>query len=213
MHALIALWFAWLKSWGYLGVVILMALESTVVPVPSEMIVPPAAFWAAQGELNFFGVVVSAVIGSYLGSALSYAVMYWAQKAIIGRFGKIPFVGEEKSKLLEQWVLTFGVPGVFFARLLPVVRHLISLPAGMFKMNFLKFSIATIAGSTFWCFVLAWWGEKVIGPHPELMNSPEDLLRTVRTEMHGFVFAILGFAALYVVMLQVRRRLVKKAVT
>ncbi len=213
MHALIALWFSWLKSWGYFGVVLLMALESTIVPVPSELIVPPAAFWAAQGEFNFWGVVASAILGSYLGSIASYGVLYWAQKAIIKKFGRIPLVSAEKLKMLEAWVVQFGPAGVFFARLLPVVRHLISIPAGIFKMKFSHFSVATLAGSAVWCTILAWWGEKVIGPHPELMNSPEDLMRTVKTEMHGFIYGILAIVILYAVVQLIRRRLVTAPTT
>lgn len=210
MHALIALWFSWLKIWGYFGVVVLMALESTVLPVPSELVVPPAAFWAAQGQFNFWGVVLSAILGSYLGSILSYGLMRWAKDFIVRKFGGVPFVSDEKMKVLEAWVKRFGVPGVFFARMLPVVRHLISLPAGLFKMDFIQFSAATLIGSAFWCYVLALFGEKIIGPHPELMNSPEEMIAAVRTEAHGFLGAIIGFLILYIFVEWIRRRVLSR---
>ncbi len=187
-----------------------MALESTVLPVPSELVIPPAAFWAAQGKFNFWGVVLSAIVGSYIGSAISYGVMRWAQAFVARKFGGVPLVGAEKMKSLEAWVERFGAPGVFFARLLPVVRHLISIPAGIFKMNFARFSVATLLGSALWCYVLALFGEKIIGPHPELMNSPEEMIAAVRTEARGFLFAIVGFFILYVFVEFLRRRILTR---
>ena len=208
MHALIALWFSWVKVGGYWGVAGLMALESTVLPVPSELVIPPAAFWAAQGQLNFWGVVFAAILGSYVGSVLSYAVMRWAHGYVASKFGGVPLVSATKMKSLEAWVEKFGAPGVFFARLLPVVRHLISIPAGIFKMNFLRFSGATLIGASLWCYVLAYFGEKVIGPHPELLNSPEEMMLAIRSEARGFVFAIAALFVLYIFVRWIRRKIV-----
>jgi membrane protein DedA with SNARE-associated domain len=214
MHGLILIWFNLVKSSGYMGVIVLMALESTIIPVPSEVIIPPAAFWAAQGEFNFWALIICAVIGSYLGSAISYMTLRWAKgffdKNLAQKFQKITLINEKKMQMLEAWVHSFGVPGIFFARLLPVVRHLISIPAGLFKLDFLRFSLATIVGSAIWCTVLAYWGVKVIGPHPELLNSPEDMMRAVRTEMHGFLFGILVLILLYTLVVWVRRKLIAK---
>ena len=71
MHALIALWFGWVRDWGYLGVIVLMALESTVLPVPSEVVIPPAAYWVSQGHMTLTGVILAGTLGSFLGSAIS----------------------------------------------------------------------------------------------------------------------------------------------
>ena len=94
----------------------------------------------------------------------------------------------------------YSTAGIFFARFLPVVRHLISIPAGLVKMNFTMFSIATITGSAIWCWVLAWFGDKVGRDHPEIMNSPEDLVHAVKDESHLVVLAIVMLAGLYALM-------------
>ena len=88
MHALILIWFGWVRDWGYAGVVVLMALESTVFPVPSELVIPPAAYWAAQGRMSLVGVVLAGTLGSYLGSAASYWLALWGGRLAVTRFGK-----------------------------------------------------------------------------------------------------------------------------
>src|SRR3954462_1512350 len=91
LHELVKIWFGWVETWGYLGVFVLMAMESSIIPVPSEIVMPPAAFWAAQGRMSFAGVVLAGTAGSYVGSILSYGFARWVGTPVIARFGH--FVG------------------------------------------------------------------------------------------------------------------------
>ena len=88
MHALIALWFGWVRDWGYAGIVVLMAMESSIFPVPSEVVIPPAAFWVSQGKMSFAGVVLAGTFGSWLGSAITYWVARWVGRALILKWGR-----------------------------------------------------------------------------------------------------------------------------
>jgi len=174
----------------------LMALESTIVPIPSEVIVPPAAYLAhTQGQLSFAGVVLAGTAGSWLGAS----VMYWAARLlghpVIVRFGPYVGLGGAKLELAERWCTHYGPPGVFFSRLLPVIRHLIGIPTGVLRMDFRWYALATLLGSLLWCSVLAWLGTTV-GQHPELLAGS---LR----RFFGLVLAVAGvLAVLYYVFVQ-----------
>ena len=158
-----------LSQGGYWLIAGLMALESTIVPIPSEVIVPPAAYLAhTQGQLSFVGVVLAGTAGSWLGAS----VMYWAARLlgrpVITRFGRYVGIGQAKLEMAERWCAHYGAPGVFLSRLLPVIRHLIGIPTGILRMDFRRYVLATVAGSFLWCTVLAWLGTTV-GRHPELL--------------------------------------------
>jgi membrane protein DedA with SNARE-associated domain len=204
LHSLITTWFHWVEQWGYLGIFALMALESSIVPVPSEIVMPPAAFWAAQGKMNFWLVVASGTAGSWCGSAVSYWVAQWAGLPIVQRYGKYFLLSPEKVALAEGWVRRYGAAGVFVARLLPVIRHLISIPAGVFRMPFARFSGVTVAGAGLWCLVLSWFGRAVIGDHPELLQSPEAMMAVIKARLQWFVLAVVVLGVLYA--LAMRRR-------
>ena len=206
MHALIALWFGWVRDWGYAGVVVLMALESTIVPVPSEVVIPPAAYWVAQGHMSLLGVVLAGTLGSFLGSAASYWVARGVGRFAVTTYGKRFLLTEEKCERAERFLQRYGAGGVFFARLLPVVRHLVSIPAGILRMGFLKFSVFTIVGSALWCGVLAWLGARVSERNPGLMDSPEDMIHAVKHESLSFVGAVVVLAVLYVVTMRLTAR-------
>ena len=135
-----------------------MAMESSIFPVPSEIVIPPAAFLAAQGKLSFTGVVLAGTLGSYLGAAITYWVSRLIGRPLILRYGRFIFLSPKKVEQAERWLSRYESGGVFFARLLPVVRHLISIPAGIVRMNFKVFSVVTIVGSGIWCWILAWLG-------------------------------------------------------
>jgi membrane protein DedA with SNARE-associated domain len=158
-----------LSEGGYWLIAGLMALESTVVPIPSEVIIPPAAYLAhTQGEFSFLGVVLAGTAGSWLGAS----AMYWAARLlghpVIVRYGRYVGLGQAKIALAERWCARYGPPGVFFSRLLPVIRHLIGIPAGILLMDFRRYALATLLGSLLWCSVLAWLG-LAVGQHPELL--------------------------------------------
>src|SRR5262245_37788270 len=158
LHELIATWFEWVRDGGYLGVALLMAMESSILPVPSEIVIPPAAYWASQGKMTLFGVVLAGTVGSYVGAMVMYAVSRWLGRPLVLRWGRYVRITPEKLERTERFLARYELGGVFFARLLPVVRHLIGIPAGIVRMPIGPYSLTTIAGSAIWCAVLAWFG-------------------------------------------------------
>lgn len=206
-HSLFATWLELTLRWGYGGVFVMMAIESTVFPLPSEVVVPPAAYWARQGHLHFWGVVAAATLGSWAGAALSYAVARRVGRPLIMRYGRYVFVPEKKWLLAEQWIVRYSIAGIFFARLLPVVRHLVSLPAGAARMPFGRFSASTLAGSFLWCTVLAWFGARVLGDEPRLLQDPEALARVLHEKLVWFVTAAAVLFGLYLLVDLIGRRL------
>lgn len=211
LHELLTTWFHWVEDWGYWGIFILMAMESSIFPVPSEIVMPPAAFWAAQGRMSFSGVVLAGTLGSYVGAIATYTVSRTLGIPFLRRYGKYFFMPEKKLAAAEVWINEFGPVGVFFARLLPVVRHLIGIPAGVGRMPVLSYSIATLIGAFIWCSVLSWFGQKVLGDSPELLQSPEQLIAVMKAKLVWIVGGILVFAALYGVMVWMRRKNAKPA--
>jgi membrane protein DedA with SNARE-associated domain len=211
VHALIAAWFTHVREWSYLGVFVLMAIESTVFPLPSELVIPPAAYWAARGELHFWGVVVAATLGSWTGSALSYAVARALGRPLLLRYGRYVLVSESKWMLAEHWIRHYAFAGVFFARLLPVVRHLVSLPAGIARMPFAGFSAMTLAGSLLWSWVLAFFGAQVLGDQADLLQNPAALVQVLKHKLIWFLAAAVVMLGLYVAVDVIARRLRRRA--
>jgi membrane protein DedA with SNARE-associated domain len=205
MHHLLETWFSWVLTGGYLGIIVLMAMESSIFPVPSEIVIPPAAFLAAQGKLSFTGVVLAGTLGSYLGSAITYWASRLIGRPLIVRYGRFVFVSSKKLEQAEQWLARYEAGGVFFARLLPVVRHLISIPAGIVRMNFGLFSLVTIAGSALWCWILAYLGDKAYRAEPELLTSPEALEHFIRQQSKGILLVVAVFAGLYMLALRLMK--------
>jgi membrane protein DedA with SNARE-associated domain len=202
MHHLLETWFNWVLTGGYTGIVVLMAMESSILPVPSEIVIPPAAFLAAQGKLNPIGVVFAGTLGSYLGSAITYWVSRFIGRPLIVKYGRFVLLSPKKLEHAEQWLARYQAGGVFFARLLPVVRHLISIPAGIVRMNFGLFSVVTITGSALWCSILAYLGDKAYRLEPELLTNPEALMRFIHGQSRGILLVIALFAALYMLTLR-----------
>jgi membrane protein DedA with SNARE-associated domain len=205
MHHLLETWFSWVLTGGYLGIIVLMAMESSIFPVPSEIVIPPAAFLAAQGKLSFTGVVLAGTLGSYLGSAMTYWASRLIGRPLIVRYGRFFFVSPKKLEQAEQWLARYEAGGVFFARLLPVVRHLISIPAGIVRMNFGVFSLVTIAGSALWCWILAYLGDKAYHLEPQLLTSPEALEHFIRQQSKGILLLVAVFAGLYMLALRLMK--------
>ncbi len=165
MHESLRQLFEWygqfLESHGYLAVALLMAMESTVFPLPSELIIPPAVILAQRsGSLSLTGIVIAGAVGSWAGATAMYWVSRWAGRPLIMRYGKYVMIPPAKVEKAERWANQFGNFGVFASRLLPVVRHLIGIPAGIVRLNFLKYSIYTFLGSALWCTVLCFVGVK-----------------------------------------------------
>lgn len=198
LHDLFAFWMQRIHDWGYAGVFWLMALESTVFPIPSEIVVPPAAYWVSEGRLSFWGVVLASTFGSWLGSAVSYLVARRLGRPLILRYGKYLFLPEKKWALAEEWINRYSVVGIFFARLLPVVRHLVSLPAGAARMRFLPFTVSTLLGSFVWSWVLAEFGRKVLGGRPELLTDPDALTHVLKDELGTLVLFVFAMLVAYI---------------
>ena len=194
-HDLLRTWFELSRDWGYLGVFVMMALESTIVPIPSEIVMPPAAYWAAQGHMNLWGVIAAGGLGSTVGSSLCYAFCYTLGRAFLLRWGRFFLMPPERLDLAERWLARWALGGVFFARLLPVVRHLIGFPAGLVRVPFLPFAAVTLAGSTLWCAVLAFFGANVLGKHPDLLEDPAAMAHTLKGELGWFVLLVAGLFA------------------
>jgi membrane protein DedA with SNARE-associated domain len=185
LHQFSDWYLATLSHGGYWLIAGLMALESTIVPIPSEVIIPPAAYLAhTQGQFSFMGVVLAGTAGSFVGASL----MYWAARLLghplIVRLGRYTGLGQAKIDMAERWCSRYGPPGVFFARLLPVIRHLIGIPTGLLRMDFRRYALATLLGSLIWCSVLAWLG-LTVGEHPLLLAG----------SLHRFFALVLGVAA------------------
>ena len=210
-HDLFALWFRLIDQWGYAGVFVLMAIESTVFPLPSELVVPPAAYWAEQGRFNFWGVVLASTLGSWAGSAISYGVARSVGRPIILKYGKYVFVPEKKWLLAELWIRRYSAAGIFFARLLPVVRHLVSLPAGAARMPFGIFTAMTLLGSFVWSTVLAWFGARVLSDQPRLLEDPEAMVHVLKDKLVWFVGGVVVLVVLYVLVDWIGRRLKTQA--
>lgn len=148
-----------LDEGGYLLVGVLMAMESSIIPLPSEFVIPPAAHVAhVNGRMSLTGIVIAGTIGSWVGASL----MYWASRLLgrplLMRYGRYVMITPEKIEKAEAWSSHFGTMGVFISRLLPVIRHLIGIPAGIVRLNYGWYSLATVVGSAIWCTVLAWIG-------------------------------------------------------
>jgi membrane protein DedA with SNARE-associated domain len=198
MHKLLQPLIEWyqaaLQTGGYPLVALLMAIESSVVPLPSEVVIPPAAHLAwTGGGMTFLGfhltgwsaqigLVIAGAVGSWAGAT----VMYWASRLggrpLVMRYGRYFFISPEKVEGAEHWAAHYGAFGIFAARLLPVVRHLIGIPAGIVRMNFWRYSIYTLIGSAIWSAVLCWLGVKIGGD-------------IGKGEMHRVTYWLLGFVA------------------
>ena len=202
MHRLIEIWFGWVHDWGYLGIVVLMAMESSVFPVPSELVIPPAAYWAAQGRYTMWGVVLAGTVGSALGAAATYWVARWVGRPLVLRYGVYVGVSESNLVKAERWLTRYEAGGVFFARLLPVVRHLIGIPAGIVRMSFSVYLLMTVAGSALWCGVLAWFGARVIGDRPQLLDNPAQMIHVLKTKALWFVGLVLVLGLLYMLVMR-----------
>jgi membrane protein DedA with SNARE-associated domain len=160
-----------LESGGYFMVALLMAMESTIFPLPSELIIPPAMIVAQRtGNMSLTGIVIAGAFGSWVGATLMYWASRWAGRPLVMRYGKFVLISEAKIIQAERWAEQFGSFGIFASRLLPVVRHLIGIPAGIVRLNYLKFSIYTVLGAGVWCAVLCWVGLKAHND-PALMKG------------------------------------------
>src|SRR5213075_3535978 len=168
-------------------------------PVPSEIVIPPAAFLAGQGKLNLWGVIAAGTFGSWLGASVTYWVSLWLGRVLIVKWGRFFAISESKLTRAEHWLRRYEAGGIFFARLLPVIRHVISIPAGIIRMDFVTFSIMTLAGSALWCSVLARFGQKVLTREMIESKDATALIKAVKESgnFHMIVIACVVITVLY----------------
>jgi len=150
-----------ISSTGYLGVVALMAIESACIPLPSEIIMPFAGYLAYTGHFSLFWAATAGAIGCNVGSVIAYEIGCYGGRPLVEKYGGYVWISRHDLDLADRFFLRFGAAAVFIARLLPVVRTFIALPAGIARMPRVRFHIYTFAGSWPWCFLLAWIGMKL----------------------------------------------------
>jgi membrane protein DedA with SNARE-associated domain len=161
---------------GYPGIILLMAMESSVLPVPAELVMPPAGYWVAKGEMNAVAAVASGVLGSLIGSLANYFVALWLGRGFVRRFGKYFLISEKSLARTERYFAAHGEISVLMGRMLPVVRHLISIPAGLARMSLPAFVGYTALGASVWCGILTWIGY-FLGQHQEDLPSAAEIQR------------------------------------
>ena len=153
-----------LTSLGYLGIVLLMAIESACIPLPSEVIMPFSGFLVARGVFTLWGAALAGAVGCTLGSVVAYAVGAAGGRPLALRYGRVVLLSRHDIDVADQWFRRFGEATVFFARLLPVIRTFISLPAGIARMDFGRFLAYSFVGSLIWSAFLAYVGQQ-LGDH------------------------------------------------
>ncbi len=196
IHDLMQMLVNGIGSLGYPGIFLLMALESSLVPVPSELVMPPAGYLAQQGLMNPWIAILAGTFGSLVGAYANYYCAHYLGRPLIIKYGKYVLVPPDKFHKVERFFLRHGEISTFIGRLLPVVRHLISIPAGLSGMNHLRFSTYTLLGAFIWCSILTWIGY-VIG-------SNQDLIMAYSRQ--AVIWASAGSCLLVVTYIWVRKR-------
>jgi membrane protein DedA with SNARE-associated domain len=157
---------------GYPGIIALMAMESSILPVPSELVMPPAGYWAAKGQMSFPIVLLCGVIGSILGALANYYGARLIGRPLIQRYGKYVLLSEKNLLRSERFFAEHGEISTLIARLFPVIRHLISIPAGLHRMPLPKFILYTAVGAGVWCTILTFIGY-FLGQHDGMLRNEE----------------------------------------
>ncbi len=146
---------------GYGGIVLLMAIESACIPLPSEIIMPFAGYLVFTGEMQLWLVALAGAVGCVLGSLVAYYVGAWGGRPLVEKYGKYILVSHHDLALADRWFKRYGDITIFVGRLLPVIRTFIAFPAGISRMPMARFVVYTFVGSYIWCWGLAWVGMKL----------------------------------------------------
>jgi membrane protein DedA with SNARE-associated domain len=166
--------FTWLAdtvlALGYPGIVLLMAIESSILPLPSELVMPPAGYLAAKGQMNAWIAIGAGTLGSVVGALANYALAVFVGEPVLRRYGKYVLMSEHKLDKTEAFFRRHGEISTFVGRLLPVIRHLISIPAGISRMALSRFILFTALGAGIWCAILTYLGW-LIGRHGEEVSA------------------------------------------
>ncbi|MFN2571906.1 MAG: DedA family protein [Gemmatimonadales bacterium] len=157
---------------GYPGIIALMTMESSILPVPSELVMPPAGYWAAKGQMSFPIALLCGVFGSILGALANYYGAQLIGRPLIQRYGKYVFLSEKNLLRSERFFAQHGEISTLIGRLFPVIRHLVSIPAGLHRMPLPKFILYTAVGAGVWCTILTWIGY-FLGQHEGTLRNDE----------------------------------------
>lgn len=191
---------------GYLGIFILMTLESALIPIPSEVTMTFAGYLASLGKLNFWLIAIVGAFANLTGSLVAYGLGYWGEdhfvRKLIKSYGKYALISIDEYDRAEKWFRKYGQSIVFFSRILPIIRTFISLPAGVAKMNFWRFSVLTFIGSLIWSIFLTYIGF-VLGKN---WNSIEVYYR----KFEYVIIGIIAIAAIYYIYHKVSKLKKKK---
>lgn len=212
--------FQWLIDWymanmSYITIVILMALESTFIPVPSEIVIPPAAWKAAAGGLNIWIVIISATLGAIVGALINYSLARWLGRAIIYSFaeskvGRLFLLNRQKVEKAEAYFVKHGRSSTFIGRLVPGVRHLISIPAGLAKMNIKQLVLFTALGSAMWHTILAFLTFYIFKISPASIQKEtidiKELANLMSPYMHEISIILLGIGIVFILYLIYKNR-------
>ena len=190
-----------LENLNYGTITLLMAIESSFIPFPSEIVVPPAAYKAAQGELNIWLVILSATLGAVIGAFINYYLALWLGKPVIYKFansrlGHMCLLDQQKVMKAEDYFVRHGAIATLVGRLVPAVRQLISIPAGLSRMNIGKFALYTAIGAGLWNCVLAglgWW-------------VPKDLVEQYSDQIGYCIMAVAALALAYIIYKGVKKK-------
>lgn len=178
---------ATISTLGYGGIVLLMAIESACIPLPSEIIMPFSGYLVYTGRFNLWWVGVAGAVGCVLGSMVAYWVGMYGGRPLIEKYGRYILISHHDLDLADRWFAKYGEAIVFISRLLPVIRTFIAFPAGVARMNIPRFIIYTFAGSLPWCLGLAYIGQ--------VLGEQWDKNPTLKAWFHRFDFVI-GLAIL-----------------
>ncbi|MBI2137746.1 DedA family protein [Candidatus Woesearchaeota archaeon] len=183
---------------GYPGIFILMVLESMVFPVPSELVMPFAGFLVADGKLNLWIVITVSSLASVTGSIISYFIAYSGGKELIHKFGRFVLLNKEELEWTEGWFRKHGSITILISRFIPVVRHLISIPAGLARMDLKRFILFTAVGATAWNSFLLWVGMQ--------LRERWELVHQYSRQLDVLAVALLVAAVAYYAYRHLRRR-------
>jgi len=196
VHELIDWLVTTIGAMGYPGIFLLMAMESSIFPVPSELVMPPAGYLAQQGKMNIGLAILCGTLGSLVGAYANYFAARHLGRPLLLKYGRYVWITEEKFTRVENFFLRHGEISTFLGRLLPVIRHLISLPAGLAGMGHVRFSLYTLLGAGIWVTVLTYIGY-FIGEKQELI---------MRYSHQAVILVILCSAVILSVYIWVHRR-------
>ena len=155
---------------GYGGIVLLMAIESACIPLPSEVIMPFSGYLVSTGAMQMWGVALAGAVGCVLGSLVAYYAGAWGGRPLVEKYGRYVLISHHDLDLADRWFQRHGDITIFIGRLLPVIRTFIAFPAGVSRMAMGRFVVYTFVGSLIWCWVLAWIGMK-LGQHWDTLGE------------------------------------------